>query len=168
MLRMTDLFWIPRSGSGRLGIMPRPRGNDWLQEEVDSLSKEGVDVWISALTLAEREELGLEHQSDFCKQSNMDFRSFPIFDRSLPAEQKFSQLVDDIRSLLEAGQSVVVHCRLGIGRAGMITTGVLIAEGETAQSAIRKVSKARRLTIPDTDEQREFLFKFEKRRRSGL
>ena len=52
-----SLYWIDREGV-RLGIMPRPRGNDWLSDDLRLLRQAGVDVIVSALTALEAEELG--------------------------------------------------------------------------------------------------------------
>ena len=32
----TELYWIPGPWLGRLAIMPRPRGGDWLEDEIRS------------------------------------------------------------------------------------------------------------------------------------
>src|SRR5437016_1899679 len=53
-----SLYWINREGV-RLRIMPRPRGNDWLPDDLRVLRQAGVDVIVSALTAPVAEELGL-------------------------------------------------------------------------------------------------------------
>jgi hypothetical protein len=40
----TELYWIERPWRGRLAIMPRPRGGDWLDDEIQSWRRSGVDV----------------------------------------------------------------------------------------------------------------------------
>jgi hypothetical protein len=50
-----SLYWINREGL-RLGIMPRPRGNDWLSDDLRILRQAGVDVIVSTLTGPEAEE----------------------------------------------------------------------------------------------------------------
>ena len=52
----TELFWIDGPWPGRLAIMPRPRGGDWLEEEIQSWRRSGVDLVVSLLTLEERNE----------------------------------------------------------------------------------------------------------------
>jgi len=53
-----SLYWINREGV-RIRIMPRPRGNDWLPDDLRVLRQAGVDVIVSALTAPVAEELGL-------------------------------------------------------------------------------------------------------------
>jgi hypothetical protein len=33
----TNIYWLDDSQSGRIGIMPRPRGGDWLEDEIRAL-----------------------------------------------------------------------------------------------------------------------------------
>lgn len=45
-----ELFWIDGPWQGRLAVMPRPRGGDWLEDEIVSLNKMGISVLVSTLT----------------------------------------------------------------------------------------------------------------------
>ena len=44
---------------GQLAIIARPRGGDWLAEEVQDWKNEGFDVIVSLLTTDEERDLGL-------------------------------------------------------------------------------------------------------------
>ena len=46
----TEIYWIDLPGPGRLAIMPRPRGDDWLEGEIESLKGVGVQSLVSMLT----------------------------------------------------------------------------------------------------------------------
>ena len=107
--------------------MPRPRGNDWLPDDLRVLRQAGVDVIVSALTAPEAEELGLVAEARECAQNGMLFISFPIEDRSLPAyPAEFAALVDRLVEYSRNCKSVVIHCRAGIGRSSLIAAGVLV------------------------------------------
>ena len=54
-----ELFTIRRTGPGTLSTMARPRGGDWLEDEMTSLSAAGVSVLVTLLSDAETSELGL-------------------------------------------------------------------------------------------------------------
>ena len=54
-------YWI-RTERLRLAIIPRPRGRDWLPDDISLLKRAGVDVIVSALTAAENEELGVNRR----------------------------------------------------------------------------------------------------------
>ena len=47
---------------GQLAIVARPRGNEWLEDEVRSWRESGVDVIVSLLTSDENTELGLTEE----------------------------------------------------------------------------------------------------------
>ena len=44
-----ELFWIEKVPTGRLAVLPRLRGGDWLEDEVRSLEACGVEVLVSLL-----------------------------------------------------------------------------------------------------------------------
>jgi protein-tyrosine phosphatase len=98
--------------------MPRPRGNDWLPDDLRMLRQAGVGVIVSALTAPEVEELGLVAEAQECAQNGLLFISFPIEDRSVPEHPlEFAALVDQLVEYSRNCKSVVIHCRAGIGRS---------------------------------------------------
>src|SRR5262249_33930762 len=80
-----ELFWIAGAPAGRLAVLPRPRGGDWLEDEVRSLRGSGVDVLVSLLTREEVGELGLADEAGCCAACGIGFVSFPFPDRGVPA-----------------------------------------------------------------------------------
>jgi protein-tyrosine phosphatase len=155
-----SLYWI-NLDDVRLGIMPRPRGNDWLPDDLRTLRKEGVDVIASALTAPEAEELGLSAEAQACTQSGLIFVSFPIEDRSLPTDQtKFDSLVDQLLQYSKNGRSIAVHCRAGIGRSSLIAACVLVKMGFSAEAAFHAIELSRGCPIPDTPEQRQWVERY--------
>lgn len=160
----TELYWIPGVSPGRLAIMPRPRGGDWLEDEVQSWRSAGVDVVVSLLEADEASGLELLAEETLSRASQMDFATFPIADRGVPrSREAASELVTELAGHLGAGKSVAIHCRQGIGRAALVAVAVLIRLGEQADEAIARVSAARGRAVPETPEQREWLNEFARR-----
>ena len=54
-----DIYWIPGPWAGRLAILARPRGGDWLVDEIEGWRDAGVQVIVSLLSEEETTELGL-------------------------------------------------------------------------------------------------------------
>jgi protein-tyrosine phosphatase len=52
-----------------------------------------------------------------------------------------------------------VHCRAGIGRSGIAAAAVLVSLGHEPRDVFAMVSKARGVSVPDTDEQIEWFRK---------
>lgn len=151
------MYLIPRSGPGRLSTMARPRGNDWINDEVHGLRDAGVNVLVSMLTPAEVSELDLQGEADAATSVGLDFVSCPTPDRGIPDTQEFRRLVDQLEVALGQGKQVVVHCRAGIGRSSLVAAGLLMSEGIHGSAAWEIVSTARGMSVPDTDEQRTWL-----------
>lgn len=157
----TDLSWVEGLWLGRLAISPRPRGNDWLEDEVRGWKRAGVDVIASLLTAEENADLGLTQEEKFCQAHGLQFFSFPIIDRSIPASRQAAlEFVIKLEALLVEGKNVALHCRQGIGRAALIAICALIAAGMEAEIAIQHVSTARGLPVPETMEQRKWAMDF--------
>jgi protein-tyrosine phosphatase len=160
-----DLYWISGPWKGRLAISARPRGADWLEDEVSGWRRAGVDSVVSLLESAEEAQLQLELESEFAGRSGLKFVGFPIPDRGVPAlNGKATALISNIQSELTAGKNVAVHCRQGIGRSGLIAAGVLILSGLQVDEAIRTVSSARGLAVPETPIQADWLHRLEANR----
>jgi protein-tyrosine phosphatase len=143
---------------GQLAVAPRPRGSDWLQAEVLGWRGLGIDTVVSLLEASEAEELGLEDEAETCGLYRIDFLSFPIEDRSVPVSYASAvRLISDLDSKLSRGENVLIHCRQGVGRAGMIAAGLLIYRGTDVRTAIQQVSQARGVSVPETREQLAWL-----------
>jgi protein-tyrosine phosphatase len=159
-----EIYWIEGVRKGRLAIMPRPRGGDWLKDETRSLRASGVDVLASLLTGEEVAKLGLAEEAERCAANGIDFISFPFADRGVPAFVSDAlRLVRRLAALVAGGKAVAIHCRQGVGRSGLVAASVLASLGERPDAAIERVAKARGRPVPDTLEQREWVLSFAER-----
>src|SRR5690242_14143863 len=79
-----QLYSLQELTTGRVSIMARPRGGEWLLDEVKSLREAGVDVLVSLLTPEEVRDLDLGEEADYCSHQGIIFYSLPIQDRSVP------------------------------------------------------------------------------------
>jgi protein-tyrosine phosphatase len=150
----TELYWIEGPWPGRLAISARPRGGDWLEDELKGWRDEGIDTVVSLLTPDEEESLDLGREAQLSRHCGLAFRSFPIVDRSVPSQIEAMRLMQQLDAELARGKNLVVHCRQGIGRSGLIAAGLLVARGVSPEDAIERASAARRVPIPETPRQR--------------
>jgi protein-tyrosine phosphatase len=156
-------FWIRKEGL-RLAITPRPRGYDWLVDDIRLLKRAGADVLVSALTPYETEDMGLLEESQCCQNYGLEFFSFPIEDRSVPASfSEFDGLLNSLTDRIRKGKAVGVHCRAGIGRSSLIVASALIRDGLSVDSAFRAIQDARGCSVPDTAEQRQWVERYSSR-----
>ena len=84
----SELYWIDGPWKGRLAILPRPRGGDWLEDEVREWQIVGVNTMVTLLTNDEVADLDLAEEARLCRASGIDLVSFPIVDRSVPASRR--------------------------------------------------------------------------------
>jgi protein-tyrosine phosphatase len=157
----TELFWVPTPFPGRLAVAPRPRGGDWLDDEMKAWRAAGVDVIVSLLTPDEVAEFELGREAEAAAAQGMHYLTLPVADRDVPASRPaFRELVGEVTRELAAGRRVVAHCRQGIGRAGLVAAGVLIAAGIDPEAAVARLTAARGRPVPETPEQRRWLDAF--------
>lgn len=157
----TELFWIPTSFPGRLAIAPRPRGGDWLGDEMAAWREAGIETVVSHLEPSEAAEFDLQNEPAECEVHGINYLSFPIPDRDAPKSQsEFRDLVVGIVENLAAGRGVTIHCRQGIGRAGMTATAVLVAAGLNVNEAVARIASVRGRSVPETPAQRRWLDEF--------
>jgi protein-tyrosine phosphatase len=155
------VFWVAGPWRGRLGILPRPRGGDWLGAETTAWREAGIDVVVSLLEPEEEAQLVLEDEAAAATASGVEFRPFPIPDRGVPtSRESVANLAKGIVDALETGRNVAVHCRQGIGRSALIVGGVLVAAGRDCNTALKTIEKSRGLEVPETEEQRQWLTDF--------
>ncbi|HZO57678.1 MAG TPA: dual specificity protein phosphatase family protein [Bryobacteraceae bacterium] len=153
-----DLYWVPGPWPGRLAISKRPRGGEWLADEVKAWKAVGVSTVVSLLEEDESAELGLAREAETAGAAGIEFISLPVPDRGVPGSAEgMARVVARLHAALQRGDTVAVHCRQGIGRSGMLAAGTLIAAGLEARQAMEVVSRARGVEVPETDEQREWL-----------
>ena len=113
---------------------------------------------VSLLENEEASQLQLVHEGDVAELKGIDYISFPIPDRGVPASMPAAlSLLRNIAEALEEGKNVAVHCRQGIGRSGLIAAGVLVTSGIGVERALEVVSAARGWTVPETPAQLQWI-----------
>ncbi len=164
---LTELHWIPVAHAGRLAVSARPRGGDWLEDELRAWRTAGVDVVVSLLELEEEAELQLASEGAIASANGIEFVRFPVTDRAVPeSREEFAQLIAALAEQIRNGKSIAVHCRQGIGRAATLAVALLVRLGAELEQAIAAVSTARGRDVPETQEQLAFLSAFSARTKS--
>jgi protein-tyrosine phosphatase len=153
-----DIYWLDGSWPGRLAVGPRPRGGEWLKDDVSSWKRAHVDGVLSLLTTDEEQDLDLREEAGEVRAQGMSFVSFPIPDRQIPkSESKLAEALESVSRDLSAGKNVLIHCRQGIGRSGLVAACLLVKKGMSPSAATDSVSVARGIPVPETAEQRDWI-----------
>jgi len=155
------MYWVPDVPAGRLAIVPRPRGGDWLADDVRAWRAAGVYVLVSLLTRKEVDEWNLQNLESCCRQYGIEYLAFPISDRDVPRSvERFKVLIESLRARLTEGKCVAVHCRAGIGRSSLVAASTLALMGVDVGTAFERIAQARGCPVPDTEEQRAWVEQF--------
>jgi hypothetical protein len=111
-LSLPGLHWLNGQWAGKLALEARPRGGDWLADEMANWKRGEVHAVLSLLTPEEERDLDLRDEASAARRLGLDFYSFPIADRQVPkSEAKLGEVLDKINNNLSAGRNVLIHCR---------------------------------------------------------
>jgi protein-tyrosine phosphatase len=93
-----------------------------------------------------------------CSSKQIEFINFPIPDRDIPLNNdKTDKLIDNLIIKIDKGNSIVIHCRMGIGRSSIIAAAILLKYGFSVDEIMDKISIIRGMKVPDTDQQLDWL-----------
>jgi protein-tyrosine phosphatase len=116
----------------------------------------------SLVTLIEEHEFELLKVSDLgarAKGMGLDWHHLPIRDVSVPDERfegGWKKSGPLLLARLHKGERIVVHCRGGLGRSGLVAARMLVEMGIAPRDAINRVRAARRGAI-ETSEQESYV-----------
>ena len=149
-----DLYWVTPT----VAVATRPRGGDWLADEMADLRRQDVDVLVSCLTRDEERELDLADERTEATASGLEYFSLPIPDRGVPdSRATFEQVVGELVRAERKGRHLAVHCRQGLGRSPLVAAAVLVRDGMSPDHAWKLVGERRGAAVPETDDQRDWL-----------
>jgi hypothetical protein len=143
-------------GRGLIGITFAPGKQD-AQARTGSWSRDltldlgVIDAWKPkvVVTLLEDHELrglripqlGVE-----VRKRNIEWLHIPIQDFNIPSRKFEADWMAHslrLRAVLDSGENILIHCKGGLGRAGMISGRLLVELGESPDEAVAKVRAAR-------------------------
>jgi protein-tyrosine phosphatase len=158
---VNDIFWIKGNPPAPLAIVLRPRGDDWLEEDLLKLKQGGIETVVSMLEEDEAVLLALVEESVLAEKIGLQFLSFPIPDTQVPPDiVAFRGFVAGLANRLRAGERIGVHCRGSIGRSTVTAACVLIHLGWPPKTALASIASARGLAVPDTQEQEDWILSY--------
>lgn len=150
---------------GRLGVTFAPGkkarsayGPPWSRDLDLDLSRMrqalGVEVLVPLVEDEELQHLAIPDLVMKAEALGMTVHRLPIPDGDVPEPEAARSLVERIVAALAARQTVVVHCRGGLGRAGTIAACTLVHLGQPAAQAIATVRRARPGAIENRRQER--------------
>jgi protein-tyrosine phosphatase len=156
---MPELFRVATPYPGRLAVVERPRGGDWLAADMAALRAAGVDVLVSALVNEELTGTWLEREAEAAEAAGLRFVRFPMSNLGVPADsgiETLAGLANEIRD----GRYVAAHCFASVGRSPLIVASLMVMLGAEPDFAWDEITISRGRQVPDTLEQRAWVCRF--------
>jgi protein-tyrosine phosphatase len=158
---VNEIFWIEGNPPATLAVVLRPRGEDWLEDELLRMKRGGIETLVSLLEKIEAAMLGLENEGPLAERIGIRFLSYPIPDVHVPPNSaSFHAFVAGLADRVRAGEHIGVHCRGSIGRATVTVACTLIELGWTPRAALAAIQSARGCAVPDTQEQEDWILRY--------
>lgn len=139
---------------GRLGIGMAPGRHDragassWWRDLHADLRRlrhtHHIHTLVTLLTDDELRDLGIANLADALDVHGVERLRLAIRDGSVPGPNQVDEAMALLRAItkrLRDGRTVVVHCRAGQGRSGMIAATVLAALGSAPSEAVERVRR---------------------------
>jgi ADP-ribosyl-[dinitrogen reductase] hydrolase len=128
----------PQPGFGQIGItfcpgkkQPSAMTGGWDRDlglDLDAVRDFSAAALLTLLEPHEMRLLGVEALGEQTALRHIDWLHLPIRDGSVPGhefEQAWQTVGPGLRARLRAGFNIVIHCKGGLGRAGMIAARLL-------------------------------------------
>jgi protein-tyrosine phosphatase len=155
-----------RSRHGGVDEIPLPgaAGRLWLcgkhfigPDVVDAIAQVGATT---VVCLNEAHELESRYPAYVeWLRANRDERAVwaPVPDLHAPDLETAVALVELLRARLDAGETLLVHCGAGFGRAGTMAAALLLRYGTDLPAAVDTVARHRPMAGPEAGVQRDLL-----------
>ncbi|VAW69735.1 putative protein-tyrosine phosphatase [hydrothermal vent metagenome] len=154
-----DSVAVP-GADGRIGLTFCPGksseglyGGNWernLEHDLKTIQAWGARVLVSLMEEHEFDLLGIADFMDILSASTFEWFHLPIKDMQIPDsafEQQWSTIGPLLQQQLKAGESIVIHCRGGLGRTGLLAARMLVEAGISPVNAVADIRTARAHSI---------------------
>ncbi len=149
-----NLYTLP-VGQGVLALSPIPGGQGDYVSDVQLIKAWAPAIVVSLVTEQELVAAGAAGLWQDLAGVGARWEHLPISDFGVPDdafEEAWPDMSQDIKAALMEGARVLVHCRGGCGRSGMIALRVMIDLGESAEAALARLRSTRPCAV-ETDAQ---------------
>lgn len=115
---------------------------------------------VSLIETHEFDLLGVTDLPGATRAAGLHWYHLPIKDVSIPTpefEEVWCRVNADLHATLRQGENIVIHCRGGLGRTGLVACRLLVEQGMAPREALKLVREARPGAV-ETREQEHYIF----------
>ncbi len=145
-------------GAGSLGLSPLPGRAGDAEGDLAQIGAFAPDIVLSLTTEAEMAAHGVADLPNRLSVSGISWHAFPIGDFGIPtpeAERDWKTVAAEMRETLDRGGRVLIHCKAGLGRTGMVALRLMVETGEDPETALERLRAARPGTV-ETEAQKDW------------
>lgn len=140
-----DILPLDQGGSLIFTPCPGTKGID-LQTSITQLKQAGAMAVITLMTDEEMVGLEVDALPTVCKKHELQWFHLPIEDDEAPAaeyQQKWDSQQQKIHNILDQNGTLVIHCRGGSGRTGLMAAILMLERGTEFDQAVSMVKGLR-------------------------
>lgn len=150
-LRIAEVNFGEREGQLGLTICPGKKDvhkgwNRDLEEDLRLIRDWGANAVLSLIEKHEFELLQVQELGTLVGELGMHWFHLPIRDVDVPDdrfESGWQTAVPEIHRRLDAGERILIHCRGGLGRTGLVAARILVERGCLPRDAVHRVRAVR-------------------------
>jgi protein-tyrosine phosphatase len=134
-------------GIGKVLLTPCPGTKEVsLGDSLEQLAAAGATAVITLMPIDEMQRNAVTALPELSAQLGLRWFYFPIEEEHAP-EKAFHEAwqadKSTVQHLLKSGKSIAIHCKNGIGRAGLVAALILLEQGLPWKEVIQRVGAAR-------------------------
>ena len=141
--------------------------NRSLNEDLEFIKKTNIKVIVNLLNLYELRTLGVKmHEyKHICNELEIMMISFPIIEMGIPSQniqEIDNTLINQLAKFITNNEPILIHCRGGVGRAGLIS-GLLLRKLEkynNYEECLTYLRTIRHKKCVESMKQRDYLKKY--------
>ena len=150
---------LPVAG-GTLGIAPLPGHGGVYADQLSALLRWAPGLVLSMTGAREMAAAGAAALGRDLARAGVAHRGFALPDMAVPgpaAQAAWPELAEMLLQRLAAGGRVLVHCKGGCGRSGMVAVRLMVLAGEAPEAALARLRRIRPCAV-ETAAQRLWAF----------
>jgi ADP-ribosyl-[dinitrogen reductase] hydrolase len=152
--------------AGRIGMSIAPGKKDLngytgahdrdLTADLDALYAQfPATVFVSLMEDFEYRKFGIATLFPEVRQRGSQLLHYPLVDVSVPTNKpSYRVLIEQLHTQIHAGEHILVHCKGGLGRTGLVVASLLVRLGHKSTEAVRITRETRPGTIQTAAQER--------------
>lgn len=164
-LQIAEVLLEPAMGALGLTLCPgkKDAASNWnrdLAQDLQFIRDWGATTVVTLIEDHEFQMLSVQTLERDVRALGMDWLHLPILDVSIPDHRFEGAWVLEgpkLHKRLDCGERILIHCRGGLGRTGLVAACILVERGCDPQDAIRRIRAVRPHAIETSAQERYVL-----------